>query len=79
MSVNRITRAHECFREAQVAPVHQSFRIIATAHEQDVARPWLLSEIVPMFHFHHITPLSAQEQVRYVVAVGVLAVLSVEG
>ena len=31
-----------------------------------------------MFHFHHITPLSAQEQVRDIVAVGVLVCVGVE-
>ncbi|XP_077987566.1 von Willebrand factor A domain-containing protein 8-like [Glandiceps talaboti] len=59
----------EEMRKRQVFPIHPSFRILALA-EPPVAgsssHQWLNSELLTLFHYHHVKPLSYIEEMEVI-------------
>ncbi|XP_070538007.1 von Willebrand factor A domain-containing protein 8-like [Ptychodera flava] len=59
----------EEMRERKVLPIHPSFRILALAEPPvtgSSTQQWLNSELLTLFHYHHVKPLSYVEEMEVI-------------
>lgn len=69
--MSRLGVSEEAIRDANIHPIHPSFRVIALAEPpMEGARSWLTDELQSMFHFHGVSPLKLAEEKRVVSTLG---------